>query len=279
MIRLRIGELATPHRKRSLRTKRPWLRRVAAVLLLQAVLLVQAGCLYPEERRVGQEPSTAFLQEVQGAVDRFRQAEGVLPIQTRPADTPRYEKYPIDFRQLVPRFLAEVPPNAFEQGGRYQYVLIDVETAPQVRLLDLTVAAAVNEVQAAVTRYWKERGVLPIRDVKPTGFYGIDYAALHLQLVQVKSPYTGQYLPLLMDPWGRVGVDYALDLVRLLPKDADVARLPQDLRDFLARNHPFVPVRAFPYRLVRGEPVPLPQGFAFSPVINPTVPHIFVLSN
>lgn len=98
MIRLRIGELATPHRKRSLRAKRPWLRRVAAVLLLQAVLLVQAGCLYPEERRVGQEPSTAFLQEVQGAVDRFRQAEGVLPIQTRPADTPRYEKYPIDFR-------------------------------------------------------------------------------------------------------------------------------------------------------------------------------------
>lgn len=269
-------------RARPSRAMRRGLSRVAVAFWVLAGLLIQAGCLYPEERRVGQEPSVEYLREVQAAVDRYRDAEGgLLPIQTRPADVPRYEKYPLDFRLLVPRYLARIPPNAFEQGGRYQYVLIDVETTPQVRLLDLAVAAAVNDVQTAVHRYWMKRGVLPIRDVKPNGFYEIDYAVLNLQPahLQVKSPYTGQYLPLLMDPLGRVGVDYTLDLAQLLPKHADPSRLPKDLRDFLARNHLFVPVRAFPYRLERGEPVPLPNGFSFSPVINPAATHIFVLSN
>ena len=52
---------------------------------------------------------------------------GFLPIKTRDADTDIYIKYPIEFEKIVPAYTEKIPGNAYETGGIYQYVLMDVE--------------------------------------------------------------------------------------------------------------------------------------------------------
>src|SRR5699024_6827965 len=66
------------------------------------------------------------------------QMDGLLPIKTKDADTPIFEKYVVDFDLLKEmQVLAEVPGNAFENGGSYQYVIIHAEEGPQVKIIDV----------------------------------------------------------------------------------------------------------------------------------------------
>jgi PBP1b-binding outer membrane lipoprotein LpoB len=68
-----------------------------SLLILTAVLL--SGCLYPkEELTQNQIPYKDQIKAVQTAVDDFQKNNGgILPIKTREAKTPIYQKYPIDF--------------------------------------------------------------------------------------------------------------------------------------------------------------------------------------
>src|SRR5690606_11553457 len=101
--------------------------------ILASVLL--SGCLYPQEKKVeNQIPYEDQIKSVQTAVDQYKETtNGLLPIKTRDYETPIYIKYPIDFSKLAPRFIATPPGNAYESGGVFQYVLIDVETNPTVK--------------------------------------------------------------------------------------------------------------------------------------------------
>ena len=73
-------------------------------------------------------------------------SSGLLPIKTRDMETDQYIKYPIDFKKIVPAYLGEIPANSYEKGGIYQYVLMDVEENPTVKLVDLRLAETIREL-------------------------------------------------------------------------------------------------------------------------------------
>jgi hypothetical protein len=101
-----------------------------------------SGCLYPEEKlQKNTIPYEDQIAAVQNSVDRFQEESGgLLPIKTRDMTTPIYQKYPIDFSALSPKYMAEPPGTAFESGGIYLYALVDVEENPTVKLIDLRIA-------------------------------------------------------------------------------------------------------------------------------------------
>ena len=104
------------------------------------------------------------LQVVQKAVVTFKeQNDGILPIKTRDMSTPIYQKYPIDFQQIAPRYIQEAPGNAYESGGVYQYVLIDVETNPTVKLIDVRMAEQIQELSLKLRMYRDEHQYPPFK--------------------------------------------------------------------------------------------------------------------
>jgi|GEM_PF-6688740 len=70
--------------------------------LLCGLVLLLSGSKYPDDQLAkNQIPNQARLENVLGAVDAYRkETKGLLPIKTKPQDTPIYEKYLIDFSSL-----------------------------------------------------------------------------------------------------------------------------------------------------------------------------------
>ncbi len=56
---------------------------------------------------------------------------GILPIKNEGYEYTYLSKVSDRFSQIAPRYIQEAPGNAYESGGVYQYVLIDVETHQQ----------------------------------------------------------------------------------------------------------------------------------------------------
>ncbi len=228
------------------------------ITLVSVLLILMTGCMYPQEKRVeNQMPVPERVQWVQEAVDAYRQQTGVLPIQNREAETPIYEKYPIDFKKLVPKYLPYIPGDAFEQGGTHQYVLVDPETDPKVRLLDIQTAQIVADVQRATDLYWINHHRLPATEVRYfPQFFNVQFDLLGMDEILVQSPFTDHYLPLFMDQVGYIGVDYAQDIAMYLQKTDPEKWKNRDLRELLVEESLFVPVKSFPYRLIDGKPIP-----------------------
>ncbi len=110
------------------------------------------------------------LQVVQKAVATFKeQNDGILPIKTRDMNTPIYQKYPIDFQKISPRYIQEAPGNAYESGGVYQYVLIDVETNPTVKLIDVRMAEQIQQLSLKLRMYRDEHQYPPFKKVISDG--------------------------------------------------------------------------------------------------------------
>ncbi|WP_152549307.1 hypothetical protein [Geomicrobium sp. JCM 19038] len=57
------------------------------------------------------------MQSVQAAVDEFQEQRGVPPIQNFESDTGLYERYRVDFSQLIPGFMNDAPASAYENGA------------------------------------------------------------------------------------------------------------------------------------------------------------------
>jgi hypothetical protein len=224
----------------------------AAVLLLAAL----TGCLYPDSMR-GENRGTGaeYVSVVQTAVDQYVAANSVLPIKNSTLDTPIYEKYVIDFGKLLDTpYLSVVPPNAFEKGGTNLYVLVDVETKPLVRLLDLRTAQAVNDVQRKVDAHRHAGGGVPLGDPTAAGWHAIDYGMLGMSPVQVKSVFSGRFLTLLINREGNVIVDYGPDLMTLIQSKALQPKPDSDLRSLLVEHSLYVPVKSAAYYWRNNEP-------------------------
>jgi hypothetical protein len=52
----------------------------------------------------------------------------------------------LDGRLMFHRYIEEPPASAYESGGMYQYVLVDVEHKPTVKLVDLQMAEAIRDM-------------------------------------------------------------------------------------------------------------------------------------
>lgn len=232
-----------------------WRKSFKLIANLTVLSVLLSGCLYPDERKAeNQVPSAFYLEATQKAIEQFQQDTGVLPIVTKQMDTPIFEKYEIDFRKMIPRYMPDAPGNAFEKGGVYKYVLIDVETKPTAKLLNLGAVSTVADVQSAVNRYRGYYNKLPIKDDLGNGYYSIDHEELGVKTWQVPSTVGQNFLPLVMNANGEVGIDYASDIAQLLREKKVEVPKNTDPRYVFARESMFVPAKSFPYELVNGEP-------------------------
>jgi hypothetical protein len=221
---------------------------------LALVLFLLSGCQYPESE-YGRFPNETQLEAVQKAVDRFQEEnEGLLPIKTTESDRDLFIKYPIDFHKLVPRYLGEIPESAYENGGNYQYVLINVEQKPVVKIFDLTIAETIREIKLRLSM----REYPPYSGNIGKNVFTLDFSRLgYKERPSVKSPFTGYHLPFVIDGSGEIFVDYSGDLEKILKESADVSITPgEDIRWLLTEHSPFVPAFSKPYTVdEEGNPV------------------------
>lgn len=211
------------------------------------IALLLSGCMFPEsERAENQIPYEEQVNSVQNAVKQYQEESGgLLPIKTRDMDVDQYIKYPIDFSKIVPKYLAEIPSNAFETGGIFQYVLMDVEENPMVKLVDLQVAETIRSINV---RKSANGGQAPISEIIADNVYRLNYTAMGFREEQVAvSPYSGRNLPLVVTGKGDVYVDYSMDLYTELQEYEGTIEEGQDIRFLLYDDSPIVPAYSLPY--------------------------------
>lgn len=223
-------------------------------------IVLLTGCLYPEENlQKNQVPNEIQMQSVQMAVTEYQKANnGRLPIKNRDSDTPIFEKYPIDFKVLKQYgFLPSTPGNAFEEGGIYQYVLINVETEPTVKVIDLTISDEIRNLYMKIDFFRNEHIYPPYgQEVSPGLLYEIDYEKLHMENpIYIESPYSGQLLPVIMDTYGELYIDYRKDVYELLRNNEHDYKEGDDIRYLLTDHYPFAPTFSYPLTVENGEPV------------------------
>ncbi|PLR75654.1 hypothetical protein CU633_20090 [Bacillus sp. V3-13] len=224
------------------------MKKGLVVFLVAIITAMLTGCMYPEEQLAeNQIPYKDQADAVQSAVNQFREASGgLLPIKTKEAETPIYEKYPIDFERIVPAYLAELPGNSFENGGVFQYVLVDVETDPKVKLFDLRIAETIRDIKLRIY----SNGYPPYKEQIADGIFTLDFKKLgYKEDPVVTSPYTHQKLPFIVTGEGEVLVDYRNDLYQALKADETQYKPGEDIRNILVKDSYFVPAYSHPYTI------------------------------
>lgn len=232
------------------------MKKIRFYLSVILVLLTLSGCMYPEEKLVqNQVPYKDQLDSVQSAVNQYKEANGgLLPIKTKDAETPIYRKYPIDFKKIVPRYMAEAPGNAYENGGLFQYVLVDAETDPTVKLLDLRIAETIREIKMRINA----TGYPPFKEKIAENVYTLDFKKIgYKEEPVVVSPFTNQNLHFIISTEGEIYVDYRSDLYQAIKSSQKEFEEGVDIRDILVDNSMFVPAYSLPYAIDQetGEPV------------------------
>lgn len=232
------------------------MKKPTMFILLLLITVFLAACGYPQsERAENQIPYEDQLITVQNAVNQYRGASGgLLPIKTRDMEVDQYIKYPIDFSKIVPDYTAEVPTNAFETGGIFQYVLMDVEENPTVKLVDLQAAEAIRSVNV---RKSANGGKAPISEILADNVYKFNHDAMGFsEEPTVVSPYSGRNLPMVITGSGDVYIDYSMDLYSALQEYEGELEAGQDIRFILYEDHAVVPAYSLPYTINKdNEPV------------------------
>ncbi|SHN19701.1 hypothetical protein [Gracilibacillus kekensis] len=232
-------------------------------MILILSIFILSGCMYPSENLSQNKISNdAQLQMVQQAIEQYaEQNNGLLPIYTKENETPLYQKYMIDFSMLKRNGLLQtVPGTAFENGGSYQYVLVDVEKNPTVKVIDLNVADQVRTIQQRLTIYRDEHTYPPFGDMVEGSVYELDYEELNLEEPpHVKSPYSGENLPVYIDTDGELLIDYRIDLYQKLQETDHNYKNGEDIRPILIKEHPVVPAYSIPFTVKDNEPILAPE--------------------
>ncbi len=227
-------------------------------ILLLSMILILTGCLYPDEKRVeNQVPFEEQINLVEQAVVQYRLENQVLPVRYSEKETNSFQQYLIEFHKLVPRYIQNAPGNSFENGGVYQYVLVNVEEDPKVKLIDLTITRRIQDFQRTVNEYRRKNRFAPVEEVVSTNVFLLDHEKLNLEEAPtVNSPFHPDHrLPLLMDGNGTVIVDYTLDLNYALNKFEHQLQPGDDIRSILVEYFFFVPQNSVPYTLEDGKVV------------------------
>ncbi|MDF0726214.1 hypothetical protein PY093_05735 [Cytobacillus sp. S13-E01] len=228
--------------------------RKKLLLLLHLIIAISllSGCLYPEDKlKQNQVPYLDQLASVQLAVEQFQQDNsGLLPIKTRDMTTPIYQKYPIDFNKLIPRYMQDTPGTSFESGGVYLYVLVDVETNPTVKLFDLTLTETIREINFRLDDYRRKNGYPPFKEVVSNKVFTLDFKKLgYTEEPYVVSPFTGNNLSFVINDEVDIFVDYRPDLYAALQKSKNSYVTGDDIRDILVQDSMFVPAHSLPYTI------------------------------
>jgi hypothetical protein len=233
-------------------------KRVSLFLLVLFTMGVLSGCVYSNEIKQQNSPATGeYMSIVQNAVDQYQKRNGVPPIQNKAQNTPIYEKYLVDFGKLRNyNLISTIPGNAFENGGTAIYVLVNVETKPEVKLMDLQSYQKMVELQKAVDQYkLKHQGLIPKGDPTANHFYLLDGSKLNGEKTQIQSPYSRLLLNVIIHESGHIALDYTPELlIAMSKKGLQQADAQIDLRTFLVDEAYFVPAWSYPYRWVHDMP-------------------------
>lgn len=238
-----------------MKRKWKWIQLLGVFMLL----LFSSGCLYPDDRRVeNQVNPQEFVIVVQAAVETYQANTGILPIKNSDMDTPIFEKYIVDFKKMLYRgHISRIPANAYENGGTDYYVLIDAESEPTVKLLDIISLQQVREIERLVKNYVSNNaGQIP-QDSHVSGeWHTIDFVKLGKDRIQVRSIYSGQYLSLLVHSSGKVIIDYAPEIMKILTRNEVTNPDPNlDLRSYLVKHSFYVPGQSNAYYWQNNQPV------------------------
>lgn len=236
----------------------------ASVFLLSVlwIALSLSGCAGPQALRAqGGPPSRDAVRAVQEAVDRYKADTGLLPIKNGDPGASFFEKFVVDFGKLQRmRYVDDIPVAAFERGGSYYFLVLDETPRPRVKLMSLRVYQQLADIEREVAAFSsKHGGLLPRGKELYPGYAAVDFAKLGRRGADVRSVFSGSPLPVMMDDRGRVYADYARDMMAAAQKNGlRQTAAAGDLRMLLTDRSDYVPVKSPPYRLVDGEPVPLP---------------------
>ena len=237
-------------------------RHAAAFAALFMMLFSLTGCLYPKDQlKQNQVAPKEAVRNVQAAIDQYKAETGMLPIKNSTAETPKYEKFLVDFAKLGRTgYLTDIPTAAFENGGNYNFLVIDEETSPRVKLLDILAFQKINDIQSWVKTYVQTNKVLPKGEQMYPGFYQIDYKQMKKESPDIRSVFSGQSIQALVDDNGVVYSDYGIDIMQFVQKSGKTDYDAEfDLRTLLVDGSDFVPVKSPAYRLVNNEPQAVPQ--------------------
>jgi hypothetical protein len=230
-------------------------KNTSMLISLVAVSILLSGCLYPAEDKAALEnPYEDQIETVQQAVNAYKENNGgLLPIKTREEETDLYIKYPIEFSKIVPAYTEKIPSNAYENGGIYQYVLMDVEENPTVKLVDLRAAECIRDLN--LRRHIN--GKLPFKDPVGNNVYEIDFKSMGFsEPLKVESPYSDAMLPIVVGGDGHFYVDYSIDLNRILQEEKPDVKEGEDIRHLLSDHYPILPAYSLPYTVNdKNEPV------------------------
>lgn len=213
--------------------------RLLFITLISSILL--AGCLYPESERVQNAiPDELQIEMVQNAVDQYREASGgLLPIKTQ-TDQREYLEYQIDFAKLVPDYLDERPENAYESGGSYQYVIIDAEEDPKVKLADLRIT---DEIRSLTIRLNALGENVQLGEPIGPNVYPLDLDFYKFEEnPTVTSPYTDSALNVYYNGGQQFIVDYREDIGRIIRENGLEFETGEDVRHVLYEYTPIVPI-------------------------------------
>lgn len=239
--------------------------RPAAMAACAAVLLLISGCLYPQEQTPGNSvTSRSAVAAVQGAVDRYLDSTGVLPILNADQSVPQYEKFKIDFAKMKRTgYIESVPKAAFENGGTSVFLIIDEETKPVVKLLDVIVHQGIASIQQKVDAYRSSHGnANPAGEAADPGFHYVDFSKLGVTQPKLVSMYSHRPLELMIDEAGRVYADYRVDIAEAMKKAQEQTpemAIPEDLRRLLIDASDHVPVKSPVYIEAGGIPQAVAQ--------------------
>ncbi|UTH10565.1 hypothetical protein KFV10_06465 [Macrococcoides canis] len=223
-------------------------------LLLLLVSLLLGGCMYPkEELAQNQVAPQDQLNMVQSAVKSYQQdTGGLLPLKDRDQTYEIYLKHPVDFGKLKPKYLSQLPGSSFEMGGYYQYVMMDVDKNPKVMLVDLRTSDTLKNLRIRLET--KSNELALGKKIGPN-LYKINYKKYGLkQYPTVKSPYSGEALPIYINGGNEFKIDYSLDLGRALKTHK--VKQGEDIRYILYQDNPILPAYSVPYTVDdKNEPV------------------------
>jgi hypothetical protein len=234
------------------------IKTISTLLIGVMMLFSLSGCVYSNEVKQQNAPATGeYIGLVQNAVDQYIKRNGVPPIENKDQNTPVYEKYLVDFKKLKNyNLISTIPSNAFENGGTAIYVLVNVETKPTVKLMDLLSYQKMVALQGEVNLWMqKHSGQLPNGDAITGKFYLLDQSKLPGKKVEILSPYSRQILNILINETGRIAIDYSPELIKAMNKSGLQPRDEQlDLRTVLVDQAFFVPAWSYPYHWVQNQP-------------------------
>lgn len=211
-----------------------------SILLMSSVIML-SGCLYPEsEKEKNNPPREAQIQMVQTAVEQFQQEnDGILPIKTL-ADQREYLEHQIDFTRLTPNYLSDIPTTAYENGGFYQYVIIDAEDNPTVKVADLRIT---EEVRSLTTRLNILGNNVELSETIGPNVYQLDLEKYHLESnPTVTSPYTGDSLNVYYNGGREFIVDYRSDAQKIINEKNLSFNTGEDIRSIFYEYTEVVPL-------------------------------------